>query len=404
MTGDLPERPNGAGVLAGVRVVDFGRFVAGPCCAAILGDLGADVIRIEKRDGGEDRWLGPVASGGEGAMFLQNNRNKRCLTLDPKLPSGREVLHRLIATADVFVANLPERQLEDLGLSYESLREIRPDIIVTNPSAFGSDGPYRHRLGFDAVGQVMSGAVSRSGWPDQPVRAVVPYVDFATALASVIGTLAALMERKSSGRGQRIETSLMATALMVTSAMLIEQDEIQPNRVATLNRGQLSAPNNIYSTRDGWIMAQVVGQPLFERWLALVGREEWRDDPRFADDTARGEHWDVLDRCMAEWCAARTRSEALDALERARVPGYPVNTVQQALEDPQVAAMHYLRRVDYPGLPHPAPLVETPFRMSAGGCAFRRRPPMLGEHTDEILRELGYDDRAIHALREQGAV
>lgn len=391
-------------VLQNIRVLDFGRFVAGPCCAAILGDMGAEVIRVEKREGGEDRWLGPVTKHGEGAMFLQNNRNKQSMTLEPKSPEGAEIMRRLIARADVIVANLPQGTLEDMGISYEDVKQIKPDIIMVSISAYGRGGPYSSRIGFDAVGQVMSGAVSRAGWPDQPVRTTVPYVDFSTALASAIGVMGALMHRNATGEGQLVEASLMSTALMMTSAMLIEQDVIKPNRVATLNRGQLSAPNNIYAVKDGFILVQVVGQPIFKRWAKLMQEDFWLSDPRFADDTLRGENWEVVDQRMAQWCCERTREDALTTLAEARIPAYPVNSIQDALDDPHIQAMGYLRRTDYPGLPHAAPIVETPFRMSATPCSFRSRPPQLGEHTDKILRELKFSDSEIAAFHEKEVV
>lgn len=388
-------------VLENIRVLDFGRFVAGPCCAAILGDLGAEVIRVERRGGGEDRWLGPVTESGEGGMFLQNNRNKLSLTLDPRAPEGAQIVRRLVASADVIVANLPQSALVELGLSYDVVRKIKPDIIMTHITAYGTGGPYSERLGFDAVGQVMSGAVSRSGWPDQPVRTIVPYVDFGTALAATIGTMAAILHRRATGEGQLVEGSLLCTALMTTSAMLIEQELLKVNRVAALNRGQLSAPNNIYAVSDGWILVQVVGQPIFKRWARLMDATSWIDDPRFADDKARGENWEPLDRRMADWCRGRTKSGALAELEEARVPAYPVNTIQDVLDDPHVRAMGYLKATDYPGAPRPAPVVETPFRLSRTPCGFRARPPLLGEHTEQILKGLGYTDAQVEKLREK---
>jgi crotonobetainyl-CoA:carnitine CoA-transferase CaiB-like acyl-CoA transferase len=391
-------------VLDRIRVLDFGRFVAGPCCAAILGDLGAEVIRVEKREGGEDRWLGPVGANGEGGMFLQNNRNKLSMTLDPRSAPGAEITQKLVASADVVVTNLPESTLTEWGLDYEQLKRAKPGIIMTSISAFGKGGPYSERLGFDAVGQVMSGAVSRAGWPDQPVRTIVPYVDFGTALAAAIGTLAAIMHRNATGEGQLVETSLMCTALMTASAMVIEQDLVKPNRTATLNRGQLSAPNNIYAVSDGWIMVQAVGQPIFKRWTRLMRVEEWLQDPRFEDDAARGLNAQVIDERMSAWCAVRTREQALRELAEARVPGYPVNTIQEALDDPHNRAMGYFKRTAYPGLDHPAPLVETPFRLSETPCSFRRRAPTLGEHTDLILRELGYEDGQIAELRDKQVI
>ncbi len=190
------------GVLEGVRVLDFGRYIAGPYCAAMLGDMGAEVIRVEKTGGSEDRYLVPVAEDGAGGYFLQMNRNKRCLTLDPMKPEGREVVAKLVATADVVVANLPAQALEAMGLDYESLCAIKPDIILAANSAFGPNGPYSGRVGFDGVGQAMNGAMYMSGPPEEPMRAYVPYVDFGTALYSAFGTMAALMARRETGQGQ----------------------------------------------------------------------------------------------------------------------------------------------------------------------------------------------------------
>ena len=183
------------GVLEGVRVLDFGRYIAGPYCATLLAEFGAEVIRVEKRDGSEDRFVAPVGEGGEGALFLQINRNKKCITLDPMKPEGQEVMRRLVTTADVVVANLPPQTLRAMKLDYESLKAIKPDIILTTATAFGGPGPWSDRVGFDGVGQVMSGSVYMTGAGDPPYRAAVNWVDFGTALHCAFGTLAALIER-----------------------------------------------------------------------------------------------------------------------------------------------------------------------------------------------------------------
>src|SRR5437667_7413046 len=200
-------------VLEGIRVVDFGRFIAGPFCAALLADFGADVIRVDRVGGSEDRFVTPVTESGEGAFFLQVNRNKRSLTLDMDRPEGREVVRRLVQTADVVVANMPPRTLANLGLDYETLSALKPDIILTASSAFGSHEDASHRVGFDGVGQAMSGAVYMSGTPENPTKAMVPVVDFATAISCALGTVLALYERRASGRGQSVEASLLQTAL-----------------------------------------------------------------------------------------------------------------------------------------------------------------------------------------------
>src|SRR6476646_11833123 len=205
-------------VLAGVRVLDFGRYIAGPYCAALLAEHGAEVIRIEKREGSEDRFQAPVAATGEGALFLQMNRNKRGMTLDPMRPEGQAIVRKLVATADVVVANLPPQTLAAMRLDHESLKAIKPDIILTTVTAYGRGEPYGERVGFDGVGQAMAGAVYMTGTEDQPYRAQVPWVDFGTALHCAFGTMAALMARKMSGKGQWVEGALLATAVAFGNA------------------------------------------------------------------------------------------------------------------------------------------------------------------------------------------
>jgi crotonobetainyl-CoA:carnitine CoA-transferase CaiB-like acyl-CoA transferase len=389
-----------SGVLDGIRVLDFGRFIAGPYCAALLAEHGAEVIRVEKRGGSEDRYLTPVVAGtGEGAFFLQMNRNKLSMTLDPMVPEGREVVRRLVRTADVVVANLPPPTLAAMGLDYDSLKAVKEDIILTTVSAFGQQGPYRERVGFDAIAQTMAGVVYLTGEPGRPYRPIAAWVDFATALSNAFGTLLALLARGQTGRGQKVEASLLATAVAINSGMLIEQALIQPNRVATGNRAQNCAPADLFHTRDGWIVCQAIGRPLFERWARLMGEEHWLSDPRFQDDQSRGDHGAIVSERMARWCAERTTEEALEALAQARLPAGPLLAPQQTLEHPQVRALDLLTDVDYPGLPAPAPLAKAPVWLSETPGGIRRRPPVLGEHTEIILRELGYDAAAIAALR-----
>src|SRR6202521_4031776 len=236
------------GVLDGIRILDFGRYIAGPFCAALLGDLGAEVIRIERIGGGEDRGPPPVGPGpdGGGAMFLAMNRNKLGMTLDPAAPRGREIVKKLVATADVVVANLPPRVLRSLALDLESLRQTKPDIILTTVTGFGAGGPLSNKHGFDGIGQAMSGAVYLSGTPEQPIALKVPWVDFGTACLSAFGTLAALLERGRSGRGQKVEGALLRTAIAFANAVLIEQALTQVDRVAIENRGFNSAPADYF--------------------------------------------------------------------------------------------------------------------------------------------------------------
>ncbi len=393
-----------SGVLEEIRVLDFGRYIAGPCCATLLGDFGAEVIRVEKVDGSEDRYLIPVTDKGEGATFLQLARNKLGLTLNPMKPEGREILEKLVATADVVVANLPVASLKPMGLDYENLKSIKPDIILTTPSAFGTRGPYASRVGFDGIAQAMSGVMHLTAGPDRPIKSWVPFVDFGTAALSAFGTMVALAERAKTGRGQMVETSLLATALFMGNGFLIEQSAIKADRVGTLNRGQSAGPVDTYRTKDGWVMVQCVGQPLFERWAKLMGEDHWLQDPRFKGDQDRGDNGAIISERMARWCAERTSAEALADLEEARVPAGPIYTPQDVLDDPHVNEVGFMKTVDYPGLLGPAPVMGTPVVLSETPGGVRRRPPTLGEHTDRILGELGYDQGQIADLRGKRVV
>jgi crotonobetainyl-CoA:carnitine CoA-transferase CaiB-like acyl-CoA transferase len=261
-----------------------------------------------------------------------------------------------------------------------------------------------NQVGFDGVGQAMSGAVYMTGEPGQPYRAAVNWVDFGTALHCAFGTLAALMERERSGRGQHVQGSLLGTALAFTNAMLIEQAVIGADRVPSGNRAQTAAPVDLYRTTDGWLLCQVVGQPLFERWARLMGEAHWLADPRFASDESRGEHGELIGERMRRWCAERCTAEAMAALSTARIPCGPVLSAQQALDHPQVRALGLLQPLDFPGLPRPAPVAGVPLSLSVSSASPRQRAPLLGEHTDAILAELGYADAEIAALRARQVV
>jgi crotonobetainyl-CoA:carnitine CoA-transferase CaiB-like acyl-CoA transferase len=393
-------------VLSGVRVLDFGRYVAGPYCATLLGYLGAEVIRIERREGGEDRFIAPVAAGGEGGVFFQTACNKKSITLDPGKPGAREIIARLVATADVVVANLPAVQLRNMGIDYDSLRAIRPDIISTTQSAFGDVGPSAHRGGFDGVGQAMSGAMYISGEPGAPVKAAAPYVDFGTALLSALGTLAALLHRERTGEGQEVKASLLGTALATFGSHLAEQGATGIGRVGSGNRVQTSAPSAVFATRDGHVLTHVVGNGLFRRWAKLMGDEgRWTGDPLYRDDASRGDHSEAILERMSAWCAGHTTTEALAALDAAGLPAGPVLTPQQALDDPQVVAMRFLHAItDYPGLERAVPVSGLPVTLSATPGRDPTRPPQLGEHTDALLLELDFSHDDIARLRAAAVI
>lgn len=391
-------------VLQGVRVLDFGRYVAGPFCAALLADLGADVIRVERREGGEDRHLYPVAEGGDGALFLQMNRNKRGITLDPKAAGGSDVLRRLVESADVVVANLPAATLKELGLDYASLRQIKPDVILAAVSAFGPEGPYAERVGFDGVGQAMCGAVWLSGEPGAPTKSFASWVDFTTALFASHATMAAILRLRETGEGSEVQASLFSSALTVMNLATIEQSLLSLNRQATGNRGQAGGPMDVIRTKDGWIMLQVLGDPLFRRWVRLMDEPHWLEDPRYASDASRAENAIDLSERSSRWAAGLTTEEALGVLSAARIPAGPVLSPQQVLDDPHVNATGVFQQMDYPGLPRSAPISLSGARLVQDPPAIQRRAPTTGEHTDEVLLDLGFTAAELQALRDNRVI
>nr|ADI17633.1 predicted acyl-CoA transferases/carnitine dehydratase [uncultured alpha proteobacterium HF0130_20P23] len=393
-----------AGVLDGIRVLDFGRYIAGPFCGMLLGDMGAEVIRIDKLSGSEDRYLVPVAESGEGPLFLALNRNKKSLTLNPMKPQGREIVENLVKTADIVIANLPQPTLEAMGIDYDSLRAIKPDIILTTVTAYGNGGPYSERVGFDGVAQALAGATYMGGRPGDPMKSFVPFADFGTATMAAFGTLSALIERNKTGNGQLVEAALTRTVMAFNIALLAEEAIKSIDRPSYGNRGYSAGPSDIFKTTDGAVMVQVVGQPLFERWAKLMGEESWLQDPRFATDMDRGENGELLSARMQMWCKDMSTKEVLDALDEARIPCGPVLSAKQVLQDPHIKTMDFLQDMNFPGLNKPIPINTTPVKLSQTPGTIRQRTAELGEHTDEILNSLGYTTDKISEMRNARVV
>ncbi|MEO3480383.1 CoA transferase [Phaeobacter sp. CAU 1743] len=307
------------GILTDIRVLDFGRWIAGPYAAHILASFGADVVRVERPKGEDDRFLMPVTDHGEGAQYLQCNGGKRCLSLAMTSPKGRAVMRRMIEQADVVIANYSPGALKFFGLDYETLKEIKPDVILASASAYGSEGDLAERIGFDGVGQAVSGAIYLTGEPGHPTRAATAPIDFSTSLSLAYGTLAAIIGKMKTGEGAHVEASLVGTSLNITNQILMEEATGFRHREPTGNRSPMSSPSDIFRARDGWFIMQVIGQKVFQRWCKLIDREDLLDDPRFANDDARGENGEELSAIMQGWCAAKTRDECIEILSKSPI-------------------------------------------------------------------------------------
>lgn len=388
--------------LSGIRVLDLGRYIAAPYCAALLADQGAEVIRIEPPQGAPDRDVMPIGLEGRGALFMQVNRNKKSLALDIATNEGRAVFERMVAMSDVVVVNLPAAALKRARLDYDSLKLLRSDIILTTISALGFEGGAKDRIGFDGTGQALSGAMHLTGTGERPLRAAVSYVDFSAAMSAAFATVSALYERTRTGRGQHVQASLLGSAVTMTNPMLIEEASGARRREPLANRSPISGPSDLFAVLDGWVMVQVIGDGMFARWARLVGREDLIADPRFASDLARGENGAELSAIMAEWCAGRTRADCLAELEKARIPGCPALTPEAALRTPEIADGGFFRNDPVTcgpeGTDMDLPVVTGAIRTAAGSAIIGTPAPELGVDSDEILAGLGYGAEEIRKL------
>ncbi len=400
------EAPDTPGPLAGVRVVDLSRILAGPFCTMVLGDLGADVIKVEHPVHGDDtRAWGPPFVDGESAYYLCVNRNKRSVAVDFKLDAGRRVVRELAERSDVLVENFRPGTLERLGLGYEQLRRLNPRLIYCSVSAFGSSGPDHDRAGLDVIVAAAGGLMSITGEEGRPpVKPGVALVDVATSLYAFGAIASALYVRDRTGEGQRIELSLLgveiASLINIASSYLV--GGVTPRRWGSAHPAIV--PYQAFEVADGYVVVGATSDALWRHFCHAAGLDQLADDPRFASNRERVRHRDVLLEIIADRMRQRTRAEWVEAMRIAGVPCGPVNTIEEVFEDAQVAHLGMVQDVSHPTLGS-VRLAGIPADFSTNPATIRRHPPLLGEHTDEVLSEvLGYGPDQIAALRQEGAI
>ncbi len=392
--------------LADVRVLDLSRVLAGPYCTMVLGDLGADVIKIENPEGGDDtRHWGPPFADGESAYFLGVNRNKRSVTLNLKDRRGQELLRRLAGQSDVLVENLRPGTLERWGLGGASLRVLNPRLITCSLSAFGTAGPYRDDPGYDFTLQALGGLMSVTGPPDgEPTKVGVALVDVITGLFATTAILAALRARDRTGQGQQVDLSLLECELAalanVAAAYLVSGE--RPRRYG--NAHPSIVPYQVFPARDRPFALAAANDRQFTILCGILGHPEWAEDPRFATNPARVVHRQTLVTLLAEALGQRDADEWVQMLRAAGLPCAPINNVDEVFAHEQVRALGVVEEIQHPtvGL---LPLVRPPFHLSATPPTIRRAPPTLGQHTAEVLGELlGIGPAELDDLRLQGVI
>lgn len=389
--------------LQGVRVLDVTQVMAGPFCAMLLCDMGADVIKVESPAGDSSRRMAG-ARGGDSASFNAVNRGKRGIVIDLKAPGGGAVLRRLAADADVFIENYRPGVLGRLGLGHDALRELNPRLVYASISGYGQTGPAAHKGGFDLVAQGVSGLMSVTGEPDRPpVKAGVPLTDLGAGLFAACGVLAALHARERTGEGQLVDTSLVdaGVALSVWEATELFSKGVVPGPLGSAHR--MSAPYQAIRCADGYVTLGAANDRLFRRLAELLGHPEWAEDGRFHSDSARVENRAALADLIERVTSERPRQYWLERLEAHDIPCGPINDYRDVMRDPQVRAREMVVETRHPTLGTLSTL-GTPIKLSGTPLTPGRPAPLLGQDTDEVLAAAGYGEDEIAALRADGTV
>jgi len=386
--------------LAGLRVLDLGRYQAGPRCALMFARMGAEVIKVEALNGDESRRNGPTVRG-QSAYWVQYNSGKKSLAINLRTDEGKEVLRDLVKVSDIFLQNFRPGTIDIMGFGYDVLKELNPKIIMINVSAYGQTGSMKDQVGFDPIGQAMGGLMSLTGTPDDaPMRTAFPLIDRITSLHATIGALAALRERDISGEGQTIDVCLADTGFTTNeipiSAYLGSGHVVQ-------REGNGKGLGGTYQTKDGWIIIAANNDAMWGRMCEAVNKPEWLEDTRFSTRADRQANNDALEDELTEWFSERNTRDAAEHLSAHSVPCAPVNTVEQAAKEPLLQEREMMMEI-------PDPVAGTMW-VTGKSIKFGRTPmvvnptPLIGEHTRELLSDvLGYDDEKIGSLEDSQVI
>lgn len=393
-----------ASALDGVMVLDLSRVLAGPYCAMMLADMGADVLKIEEPESGDESRTWPPFMAGEASGYLSMNRNKRNLTLNFKTPEAQGILKKLVVRADVLIENFRTGTMESFGLGYDVLQRINPRLVYCAVSVFGRSGPYKDKAGYEALMQAFSGVMSITGEPEgPPLRCGVSLMDLGTGIMAAYGVMNALFHRERTGLGQKVEVSLFETALSLMSYHAVGYllDGHVPQRQGSGH--PMIVPYQVFPTQDGEIFIVGSNQRLWTRLCQALGRDDLLQDPRFSSNAARVTHRTILVPLLQGETRKYGTTELHEKLDAGGIPCAPVNTLDRVLADPQTLAREMIVDVPHPLLPD-LKLLGIPIKLSDTPGEIRFPPPLKSQHTDDVLTDLGYSEKEIKTFRERQVI